>query len=438
MNVKINEKKIVVGFWMRLLSDSLDAIFLAAFGFLLSIPFGGLFYQMGEKGLWLGLIISFLYTGILQSSIGQGQSLAKKFLKIQVLRLDGSFLSLPQSFLRYLIISLIYYNQWIGMGLLSLFPALNISIFQTLYSVVILFLLISTVILVAFHPLKRGLHDMLVGSIVVYKKFYCSFEFQASEFKEGEAEQLVQAIEGTTKFRMPSGMDAIKWLNELMISSDFGKELIEMNKAGKLLNDASNIYKRTRSGGEQLSPEEIRFILEENYPQVTPKRKTYDPDKISELMNPSKEKKAFIFCGILFFLSLGGLYFISQSTKPLQPLLAELMTEKQEIENNTQFTNVAPNFTWQNSKQADGSTKKTEGVNMRVFLEKSEFDDEENRTAEVQKVVDIVVKSFSKLSECNYINVQVRTGYNIGIWSFYITQNYLFKTDGTPYKKDSE
>ncbi|MBI1870969.1 MAG: RDD family protein [Chlamydiae bacterium] len=100
----MNEKKIVVGFWIRLFSDSLDAIFLGALGFVLSLPLGSMFYKMGENGLWLGLVITFLYTGILQSGIGQGQSLVKRLLKIQVLRLDGSFLNLPQSFLRYSVI----------------------------------------------------------------------------------------------------------------------------------------------------------------------------------------------------------------------------------------------------------------------------------------------------------------------------------------------
>jgi uncharacterized RDD family membrane protein YckC len=331
----MNEKNIAVGFWMRLLSDSLDAIFLAAFGFVLSLPLGGIFYKMGENGLWLGLVITFLYTGILQSGIGFGQSLAKRLLKIQVLRLDGSFLNLPQSFLRYSVIALIFYNQWIGTGLLSLFPALNNSIFQTVYLIVILFLLTGTIILVAFHPLKRGLHDMLVGSIVVRKDMY-------------------------------------------------------------------------------------------------------DSGKINELRDPSKETKAFVICGVLLLLLIGGIYFVFQKTTPMQPLLAELRSQKQEIEKNTQFTDVSPNFNWQSFQQADGTTKKTSGVNIFAFLEKSKFDNEKMQLAEVQKAVDIVINSYSKLSECDYINVQVRTGYNIGIWSLYFKYNYPYTTDGKPYQKNKK
>ncbi|MCD4780022.1 MAG: RDD family protein [Candidatus Omnitrophica bacterium] len=326
------EKKIVVGFWLRLFSDMLDAILLGLFGFLLSIPLKGLFYQMGENGLWLGLCITFLYTGILQSSIGQGQSLAKKILKIQVLRRDGSYLSLPQSFFRYSVIALIFYNQWIGTGLISLFPFLNNNIFQTVYSFGIFFLLISSVVLVAFHPLKRGLHDMLVNSIVVRKGLYSL-------------------------------------------------------------------------------------------------------EKINELDDSAKTKRAFVIFGVCCLLLVGGSYFALQKAAPMQPLLKELMTQKQEIEQTTQLLNVSPNYNWQSFKKPDGTVKKTAGVNIFAFLHKSKFDDEQFRLAEVEKVINIVVNSYSKLSACDYINVQLRTGYNIGIWSVYYKLNYPHNTDGTPITK---
>lgn len=334
MIYKVRKKKIVAGFWLRLCSDILDALFLGLFGFLLSIPFTSLFYKIGETGLWLGLCITFLYTGILQSGLGKGQSLAKKLLKIQVLRRDGSYLSLPQSFLRYSFIALIFYNQWIGIGFISAFPFLNNYIFQSIYFFGISFLFISTIVLVAFHPLKRGTHDMLVNSIVVRKG-------------------------------------------------------------------------------------------------------TYDLEKINELDDSSKVKKAFIICGVLScVLLIGGYYFSYQRQGDLKPslVLEELMEQEQKIEENTQLTNVSPNYNWQNFKQSDGTMKQTTSVNIFAFLEKSKFDNEDLRLSEVKKTVDIVVKSSSKLPEYDYINIQVRTGYNIGIWSWYYRHNYRFTADGQPIK----
>ena len=107
----INQSRMVVGFWKRLLSDFLDAIVLGIFGLVLALPLKNLFYRLGEGGVWIGFCVTFLYTGILQSSIGDGQSIAKRILKIQVLKMDGGYLSLPMSFLRYSVIALIFYKR---------------------------------------------------------------------------------------------------------------------------------------------------------------------------------------------------------------------------------------------------------------------------------------------------------------------------------------
>jgi len=171
-NEKKKVKKIVVGFWFRLLSDIIDALILGAFGFLIALPLKNVFYSMGENGLFLGLLITFLYTGFLQSHVGKGQSLAKKFLRIQVLSIDGSYLSLGKSFFRYSVIAMIFYNAWIWTALTSILPFLNNFIFQSFYTYFIIFLFLGVAILMAFHPLKRGLHDLLANSFVIRKGLY--------------------------------------------------------------------------------------------------------------------------------------------------------------------------------------------------------------------------------------------------------------------------
>jgi uncharacterized RDD family membrane protein YckC len=161
--------RLVAGFWVRLLADFLDAIILGIFGFCLALPFRNFLFRLGESGVWIGLVVTFLYAGLLQSAIGHGQSLAKQVLKIQVLKMDGHYLSLPSSLLRYTVIALIFYNAWIGLALTSVFPILNHPAFQTAYAVGVMVLVVGTVLMVPLHPLKRGIHDLISGSIVVYK-----------------------------------------------------------------------------------------------------------------------------------------------------------------------------------------------------------------------------------------------------------------------------
>lgn len=160
---------LVAGFWIRLVSDALDAILLGIFGFCLSLPFRSALYRLGENGVWIGLCVTFLYAGILQSGIGQGQSLAKRLFKIQVLTMSGGYLPLWMSFLRYSVIALLFYYGWIWLAMISALRFLNNPVAQTIFGVVMVALFAGTVLMVPFHPLKRGLHDLICGSVVVYK-----------------------------------------------------------------------------------------------------------------------------------------------------------------------------------------------------------------------------------------------------------------------------
>jgi len=323
----MKEKKIVVGFWLRLISDILDVLFLGLFGALLSLPLKGLFYSIGEDGLWIGLCITFLYSGILQSNIGRGQSLAKRLLKIQVLRRDGSYLSLQRSFLRYTIIALICYNSWIWMALTSVLPFLNNPFLQSIYNYSIFFLLLGVVVLLAFHPLKRGLHDFLADSLVVRK-----------------------------------GM--------------------------------------------------------------------YDSEKISFLNVPSKVIRSFaIWGGCCIILIIGSCYFLQKQKNQMQ-LVQELSPIRKKIEENTQFTNISIRRAWYTFKNNRGTVKKTTSLDILPFLKKAKFDNMTLRLAEIKKAVDIVTASYSNIDECDYINIQVRTGFNIGIFSYYLRQTQRFTTDG--------
>ena len=163
-------KGIVVGFWFRLLADFLDVVLLGIVGFAAAFLLKDVFYGLGEQGWWIGLLVTFLYTGFLQTAIGDGQTFAKKILKIQVLKEDGSFMSLAESFFRYSVIAFIAYNGWIGNGLIATFPVFqNSQLFSAIYGLLVVLCLCGVVFIVPFHPLKQGLHDLLVNTVVVRK-----------------------------------------------------------------------------------------------------------------------------------------------------------------------------------------------------------------------------------------------------------------------------
>ena len=164
------QKKIVAGFWLRWVAGSLDATLLGGLGYFLGkSTLASVFYDMGSAAVLVGLGITFVYFGVLETSIGNGQSIGKKILNIQVLKIDGTHMALPTSLGRYAVFALaVIYGTTIWEQLIAFFPNLDDDSAMTYAaSLVWIYLLLSVSLLVAFHPQKRGIHDLIAGTVVV-------------------------------------------------------------------------------------------------------------------------------------------------------------------------------------------------------------------------------------------------------------------------------
>ena len=157
----------VAGFWIRLGADVLDAVVLFVVGWMLSLPLRALFEQLGERAVFVGLAISMAYTGILQSRFGDGRTLGKKLLGLRVVRLDGTLMSLDRSLVRYALMGLLVYQGAVAYALVGLLRFLDFASVQLVVGGVATVLFLGCVMVVPFHPLKRGLHDLLAGTIVI-------------------------------------------------------------------------------------------------------------------------------------------------------------------------------------------------------------------------------------------------------------------------------
>jgi uncharacterized RDD family membrane protein YckC len=157
----------VAGFWVRLLSDLLDAFVLGAIGFVLARIFRGPLLRLGESAAILGAPITLLYMGVLQSHIGRGQTVAKRLLGLRVLRLDGSFLTLDRALVRWALMGVLSYGGAVAIAMSVALPFLKLEALSAALAGAQLALILGCGLLVPFHPLKRGLHDLLTGSIVI-------------------------------------------------------------------------------------------------------------------------------------------------------------------------------------------------------------------------------------------------------------------------------
>ncbi|MCM0081333.1 RDD family protein [Geomonas sp. Red32] len=160
--------KVLVGFWRRFFADFLDAIILGIPGYGVGYLFRYRISAMGIHAIWIGLTCSFLYYGLQHTRLCGGQTPGKRLLGIQVLRRDGEYLGFGKSFLRYLVVSFIFYNGMYG-SLLRYIPDSTMMAVGTVYILVVIWAFFACFLMIPLHPLKRGLHDMAADSIVVYK-----------------------------------------------------------------------------------------------------------------------------------------------------------------------------------------------------------------------------------------------------------------------------
>jgi len=105
-----NSKLNLAGFWRRIFAFLIDSILLGIVGASLGFFFFDEFAKLGQSGRLIGFVIAILYFGLLNSSIGNGQTIGKRLLKIKVISaVDDSLISLPKSAWRYLVLALPFY-----------------------------------------------------------------------------------------------------------------------------------------------------------------------------------------------------------------------------------------------------------------------------------------------------------------------------------------
>lgn len=155
----------ISGFWRRVGAFFIDAIILGIFGLLLGLIFSQQFVELGGWGRAIGFPIAAIYFVIFNSSIGGGQTIGKRILKIQVVDKTGGLLNLPKSTLRYSVIGIPYFLNGAMIPESFLYPVgfylLSLLVFGFGLSIVYLF--------VFNRHTRQSLHDIISGSYVVLK-----------------------------------------------------------------------------------------------------------------------------------------------------------------------------------------------------------------------------------------------------------------------------
>lgn len=153
----------IAGFWRRFFAWLIDTIILGVIGQIIGITFSSFFFSIGPYGRPIGLLFVIPYFGIMNSKIGGGQTLGKRWMKIAVRNKGNEPIELWRSLVRITLLALPpLFNGW------------SIPIFQNYIVSWVIALLVFGLggailyTMIFNRRARQGIHDLLLGTYVVH------------------------------------------------------------------------------------------------------------------------------------------------------------------------------------------------------------------------------------------------------------------------------
>jgi uncharacterized RDD family membrane protein YckC len=148
--------------WRRILAFVIDGLVLGLAGFVIGLPFFETFSNLGSWGPLVGFWLALPYFAILNSKIGNGQTLGKRLMHIKVVDENGSTITFWKSVARYAVFAVPYFLNEVLLPTTRTPWAVSI-----LVSVAVFGVGGASLYLVVFNRRTRqGLHDLVAGSYV--------------------------------------------------------------------------------------------------------------------------------------------------------------------------------------------------------------------------------------------------------------------------------
>ena len=148
--------------WRRILAFVVDGVVLGLAGFVLGLSFFEAFSNLGSWGPLVGFWLALPYFAILNSTIGNGQTLGKRLMHVQVVDKNGCTISFWKAVVRYVVFGVPYFLNEVLLPTTRTPWAISI-----LVSVVVLGVGGTSIYLVVFNKhTRQAIHDLAAGSYV--------------------------------------------------------------------------------------------------------------------------------------------------------------------------------------------------------------------------------------------------------------------------------
>jgi uncharacterized RDD family membrane protein YckC len=159
-----SDKKDPFVFWRRILAFLLDGTLLGIPGGIVGFCFFDAFAQIGPCGRIIGFIAYLLYFGFFNSSLGRGQTIGKRILKIKVVDKKGEFISPGLSAARAAVLAL---------PIMLNFIILPVNVMSQPFIDILLCILLfglggAWIYLFLFNrPSRQTLYDLMANTVVI-------------------------------------------------------------------------------------------------------------------------------------------------------------------------------------------------------------------------------------------------------------------------------
>lgn len=155
------------GCFKKTLAFIIDEIIIAIICVVALFPFSKAIESMYQHAWLPGYIVGALYFTILDSSILRSQSIGKMTFSIKVSTSENKLISPLAALGRYFLITIPFYSNPISKTIASTLGITNAAIGGTIYLIIVGIIFSGNTFFMLFHPQKRGLHDILLKSVVV-------------------------------------------------------------------------------------------------------------------------------------------------------------------------------------------------------------------------------------------------------------------------------
>jgi uncharacterized RDD family membrane protein YckC len=162
--MEVGDDLAIAGFWRRIGAFVTDTIILGVIGLIIGTALYSTLAGIGASARLIGFAISLLYFGVLNSRVGEGQTLGNRWWGVRVVGARGEPLSLARSCVRYVVLGIpLFFNNLPLPGAILSSPVIG-----ALLSLMVLGGGLAIVYLYVFNRRTRqSLHDLLVGSYVI-------------------------------------------------------------------------------------------------------------------------------------------------------------------------------------------------------------------------------------------------------------------------------